>query len=58
MSAKLICNQTGSQGNSFILECNGEKMLLELGISFKEILKSLNFKIDDVRACLVSHAHR
>ena len=46
---------SGSQGNAYILESNGEKLLIELGVSWKDILKSLNYKIDDVAGCLVSH---
>lgn len=48
---------SGSQGNAYILESNGEKLLLELGVAWKDILKSLNYKIDDVVGCLVSHKH-
>jgi hypothetical protein len=46
---------SGSQGNAYILESNGEKLILELGVAWKDILKSLNYKIDDVAGCLVSH---
>lgn len=48
---------SGSQGNAYILESNGEKLLLELGVAWKDILKSLNYKIDDVCGCVVSHKH-
>lgn len=48
---------SGSQGNAYILESNGEKLLLELGVAWKDILKSLNYKIDDVCGCIVSHKH-
>ena len=48
---------SGSQGNAYILESNGEKLLIELGVAWKDILKSLNYKIDDVIGCLVSHKH-
>lgn len=46
---------SGSSGNAYILESNGEKLLIELGVAWKDILKSLNYKIDDVAGCLVSH---
>lgn len=48
---------SGSQGNAYILESNGEKLLIELGVAWKDILKSLNYKINDVCGCLVSHKH-
>ena len=46
---------SGSSGNAYILESNGEKLLIELGVAWKDILKSLNYKINDVAGCLVSH---
>lgn len=46
---------SGSQGNAYILESNGEKLILELGVAWKDILKGLNYKIEDVAGCLVSH---
>ena len=48
---------SGSQGNAYILESNGEKLLIELGVAWKNILKSLNYNIDDVVGCLISHKH-
>lgn len=48
---------SGSQGNAYILESHGEKLLIELGVAWKDILKSLNYKIDDVCGCVVSHKH-
>ena len=58
MSATLHCISTGSVGNSYILDVNGEKLILELGVRWKDILKALNYNLESVRACLVSHAHR
>ena len=58
MSATLTCVSSGSIGNSYILSVDGEKLILELGIRWKDILKSLNFNLESVRACLVSPAHR
>ena len=48
---------SGSKGNAYILESNGEKLLIELGVSWKDILKSLNYQISNVVGCLVSHKH-
>lgn len=55
--ATLRCLNSGSSGNSFIIESNGQRLLLELGVKWNEILKALNYKIDDVVAVLVSHGH-
>lgn len=46
---------SGSSGNSYIVECDNEILLIELGMSWKDILKGLNYKIEDVAGCLVSH---
>lgn len=48
---------SGSHGNCYILECGNEQLLIELGISWKDILRGLNYNLTKVRACLVSHQH-
>lgn len=55
--SRLITVGSGSSGNAYILECDNEILLLELGVSWKEILKALDFKLDKVVGCLCSHAH-
>lgn len=49
---------TGSKGNSYIVQAGEEILLLELGIPFKETLKGLNFNLNNVVGCLVSHKHK
>lgn len=49
---------TGSKGNSYIVQAGEEILLLELGINFKEVLKGLNFNLNNVVGCLVSHVHK
>lgn len=53
--AELLCFSSGSQGNAYAIKCNNETLLLELGLPWKDVLKGLNYKIDDVAGCLVSH---
>ena len=50
---KVLCSS--SEGNCYILESSNEKLIIELGMSWSEVLKGLNYKIDDVAGCLVSH---
>lgn len=57
MSTTLHCISTGSVGNSFILDCNGEKLILELGVRWKDILSALDYRLDNVVACICSHRH-
>lgn len=58
MCATLTTIGSGSSGNAYCLDVNGERLLIEVGLPWKQILKALNFNLEDVRACLVSHAHR
>lgn len=48
---------TGSSGNAYALINGNEILLLDLGISAKEIKKAIDFKISDVVGCIVSHEH-
>lgn len=55
--ATLRCLSSGSIGNAYIIECANETLLIELGISWKDILKGLDYKLDKVRGVLISHSH-
>ena len=48
---------TGSKGNSYVLKNNNDILLLDLGVTVKEIKKAIDFKILDVAGCIVSHGH-
>lgn len=48
---------TGSKGNCYILQAGNDKLLLECGIPYKEILKGLDFNLNGVQGCLISHEH-
>lgn len=49
---------SNSKGNCYILEGEKETLLLECGLPFKEILRGLEFKLDKVVGCLVTHEHK
>jgi phosphoribosyl 1,2-cyclic phosphodiesterase len=55
--AKLKCLSSGSSGNSYILKCNRERLLLELGVKWNDILRGLDYDLSNVTACIVSHIH-
>lgn len=55
--ATLKTLSSGSHGNCYILECGNEQLLIELGISWKDILRGLNFDLSRIVCCLVSHRH-
>ena len=54
---KLITIGSSSSGNSFILQCNDDILLIEAGIKWDSILKGLNFNLEKVRGVLISHSH-
>ena len=39
---------SNSSGNSYILDCLGEYLLIELGVKWDNILNGLNYKTGDV----------
>lgn len=49
---------SSSRGNCFRITDGVTPLLLELGISFKDIQKKLDFKTSDIQGCLVTHAHK
>lgn len=48
---------SGSCGNAYILECENEILLLELGVSWKDVVKALGFDLSKIVACVVTHQH-
>lgn len=49
---------TGSkEGNCFVISDGHTKLMLDCGISIKKIQKALNFKLREIKACLVTHRH-
>jgi phosphoribosyl 1,2-cyclic phosphodiesterase len=48
--------RTGSKGNCYVLG-NKDLLILECGISFKIFLKSIDFNLNNISGCLVTHEH-
>lgn len=48
---------TGSKGNCYILGNEEESLIIEAGVNIKDIMKAIDFKINKVAGCLVSHEH-
>lgn len=51
------CNGSGSSGNGYALIEDDEILLIECGVSAKEMLKSINYQTSKVAGCLISHEH-
>lgn len=49
---------TGSKGNNYILtDSNGNHLLIDFGIQPLEIKKMIDFDVEHIVGCLVSHVH-
>lgn len=48
---------SGSQGNSYVLSNETDVLLIELGVQFKRIKKTLDFDLSKISGALVSHSH-
>lgn len=49
---------SGSKGNFYIIQAEEAILLLECGISIKDIKKGLDFDFSKVKGCLVTHEHK
>lgn len=50
--------KTGSDGNCYILTSdNGKHLILDAGIPIKEIKKGLDFDVENIQVCIVTHCH-
>jgi phosphoribosyl 1,2-cyclic phosphodiesterase len=55
---RLIVLRSDSRGNCYLLQCEKETLIIECGITYKDILKGLNFNLNNVVGCLVTHEHK
>lgn len=51
------CLGSSSSGNCFIIDCDGEKLILDLGVNWNTILSGLEYDISAVVGCFVTHSH-
>lgn len=54
---KLICLGSGSSGNCYILDGGDEALIIEAGVSFREVKKALDFNIRKIVGVVSSHRH-
>lgn len=48
---------TGSAGNCYILENANSALIIEAGVSFKEVQKAMNFESSKIKGVIYSHKH-
>ena len=46
---------SSSQGNGYLLDANGEQLIIECGVPAKDIFKLLEWRIGNVAACICSY---
>ncbi len=49
---------SSSHGNCYLIESNGDQLLLECGIPIKRLRRCLDGEISSVRGCLITHEHQ
>lgn len=49
---------SGSKGNCYLLSTDTETLILDAGISVKEVKKALDFNISRISGLLVTHVHK
>ena len=55
---RLLIAGSGSTGNSYILDSGNEYLILDAGITLKQIKTMINFEVSKISGVLVSHQHK
>ena len=48
---------SSSKGNCYLLDNGKEALMIECGIAFKEVQKAVDFNINRIAGCIISHEH-
>jgi phosphoribosyl 1,2-cyclic phosphodiesterase len=54
----LRCLGSSSKGNCYILEGKTSKLILEAGVKFEDIRSTLDYKLENIAGCLITHEHK
>jgi len=50
--------RSGSKANLYTLDAdNGNRLLIECGLPYPKLLDALDYKIDNIKGCIISHFH-
>lgn len=55
--ATLLCLGSSSSGNCFLLESQGEILILDLGLDWKSVMKAIDYRLERVVGAVVTHRH-
>lgn len=48
---------SSSKGNCYVLHNNEEALIIEAGVSFDKVIKSIDFKVNNIVGVACSHVH-
>lgn len=48
---------SSSKGNCYLISDNTTKIMIECGITIDRIRKGGDYKLSEIKACLISHEH-
>ena len=54
---KLIVLSSSSKGNCYVLQNQNEALVIEAGVSLKEVKKAVDFNVSKIVGVIVSHEH-
>lgn len=54
---KLIVINSNSSGNAYALDAGGQILLLEAGMKMADVKRAINFRLQDVVGCCITHVH-
>lgn len=54
---RILSTGSSSEGNNYILECEGEQLLIEAGVPLKKVRKALGYDMTKIVGCIVTHNH-
>lgn len=57
MGAKLTVVGSSSHGNGYLLQCGDDSLIIECGMPKKEVFKHIDWRIENILAAIVTHAH-
>jgi phosphoribosyl 1,2-cyclic phosphodiesterase len=55
MEIKILASS--SAGNAYLISDSSTKILIECGITAKQIQKGCDFSVHEIDGCLISHGH-
>ncbi len=54
----LKCISTGSKdGNCYALRCDDHVLILDCGAPIKKIMQELNWRVNNIEGCCITHKH-